>query len=104
MPEAPEKILVSMFSDQQVSYKLSRAVKWGALPPDLKEIRCGKISDSRWLTTARSLVYMWTRNDGLSGKDLDTLQILVKYACSCTSCCTVISRLITDFRTAQNIS
>ena len=92
-----------MASDQQVSYKLSRAVKWGALPPDLK-IRCGKISHSRWLTTAQSLVDMWSRKHGLSRKDLGTLEILVKYACSCTSSCTVISRLITDFKTAQSIS
>ncbi|KAG0723594.1 hypothetical protein GWK47_042412 [Chionoecetes opilio] len=33
----------------------------------------------RWLTTAQSLVYMWTRKYGLTGKELNTLEILVKY-------------------------
>ncbi|KAG0724306.1 hypothetical protein GWK47_040839 [Chionoecetes opilio] len=32
-----------------------------------------------WLTTAQSLVYMWTRKHGLTGKELNTLEILVKY-------------------------
>ncbi|KAG0720235.1 hypothetical protein GWK47_006885 [Chionoecetes opilio] len=32
----------------------------------------------RWLTTAQSLVYMWTRKHGLTGKELNTLEILVK--------------------------
>ncbi|KAG0720854.1 hypothetical protein GWK47_006577 [Chionoecetes opilio] len=35
---------------------------------------------SRWLTTAQSLVYMWTRKHGRLGKGkLNTLEILVKY-------------------------
>ncbi|KAG0703609.1 hypothetical protein GWK47_024829 [Chionoecetes opilio] len=32
-----------------------------------------------WLTTAQSLVYMWTRKHGLTGNELNTLEILVKY-------------------------
>ncbi|KAG0702766.1 hypothetical protein GWK47_025015 [Chionoecetes opilio] len=32
-----------------------------------------------WLTTAQSLVYMWTRKHELTGKELNTLEILVKY-------------------------
>ncbi|KAG0710775.1 hypothetical protein GWK47_022127 [Chionoecetes opilio] len=32
-----------------------------------------------WLTTAQSLVYMWTRKHGLTGKRLNNLEILVKY-------------------------
>ena len=56
--EIPENILVNMSSDQQVSYKLVQAVKEGVLPPDLQEIRCGKISHSRWLIAAQSIVYL----------------------------------------------
>ncbi|KAG0713387.1 hypothetical protein GWK47_016325 [Chionoecetes opilio] len=36
-------------------------------------------SARRWLTTAQSLVYMWTRKHGLTSKELNTLEILVKY-------------------------
>ncbi|KAG0730113.1 hypothetical protein GWK47_028948 [Chionoecetes opilio] len=32
-----------------------------------------------WLATAQSLVYMWTRKHGLTGKELNTLEILVMY-------------------------
>ncbi|KAG0730158.1 hypothetical protein GWK47_003325 [Chionoecetes opilio] len=54
LTEIPEYILVNMFTDQQVSYQL-------------------------WLTTAHSLVYMWTRKYGLTDKELNTVEILVKY-------------------------
>ena len=62
LPEIPENIRVfsgvhvlvnNMSGDQQVSYKHVQAVKEGVLSPDLQEIRCGKISHSRWLTTAQ---------------------------------------------------
>lgn len=79
LTEIPEYILVNMSTDQQVSYQLVQAVKRGVLPSELQEIKCGKVSHSRWLTTAQSLVYMWTRKHGLTGKELNTLEILVKY-------------------------
>ncbi|KAG0715548.1 hypothetical protein GWK47_011734 [Chionoecetes opilio] len=79
LTEIPEYILVNMSTDQQVTYQLVQAVKRGVLPSELQEIKCGKVSHSRWLTTAQSLVYMWTRKHGLTGKELNTLEILVKY-------------------------
>ncbi|KAG0722390.1 hypothetical protein GWK47_006057 [Chionoecetes opilio] len=79
LTEIPEYILVNMSTDQQVSYQLVQAVKRGVLPSELQEIKCGKVSHSRWLTTAQSLMYMWTRKHGLTGKELNTLEILVKY-------------------------
>ncbi|KAG0728087.1 hypothetical protein GWK47_033201 [Chionoecetes opilio] len=45
-----------------------RSISWSTCP-----------LTSRWLTTAQSLVYMWTRKHGLTGKELNTLEILVKY-------------------------
>ncbi|KAG0720877.1 hypothetical protein GWK47_006576 [Chionoecetes opilio] len=76
LTEIPEYILVNMSTDQQVSYQLVQAVKRGVLPSELQEIKCGKVSHSRWLTTAQSLVYMWTRKHGLTGKELNTLEII----------------------------
>ncbi|KAG0713786.1 hypothetical protein GWK47_015448 [Chionoecetes opilio] len=64
---------------RKVLYQLVQALKRGVLPSELQEIKCGKVSHSRWLTTAQSLVYMWTRKHGLTGKELNTLEILVKY-------------------------
>ena len=56
-----------------------RADKSGVLPPELQQVQCGTISLARWLTTAQSLVCMWTRKHGLTGQDLRTLETLVKY-------------------------
>ena len=33
----------------------------------------------RWLTTAQRLVFLWTRHHGLTGKNLRTLELLVKF-------------------------
>jgi hypothetical protein len=62
-----------------MSYKLVKAVKSGFLPPELREIQCGKISHARWLTTGQSHIYMWTRKHGLGNKDLKTLETLVVF-------------------------
>ncbi|KAG0702586.1 hypothetical protein GWK47_025063 [Chionoecetes opilio] len=59
LTEIPEYILVNMSTDQQVSYQLVQAVKRAFSP--------------------QSLVYMWTRKHGLTGKELNTLEFLVKY-------------------------
>ena len=32
---------------------------------------------TRWLTTGEALLIMWTRHHGLTGKDLENLEILV---------------------------
>ena len=77
--EIPEDVLRNMSTDQKLSYKLVKAVKSGNLPVELQEIQCGKISHARWLTTAQSLVFMWTRKHGLSGRDLKTLELLVLF-------------------------
>ena len=77
--EIPDSVLVTMSTDQQMSYRLVKAVKSGVLPPELQEIQCGTISHARWLTTAQSLVFMWTRKHGLTGQDLTTLEVLAKY-------------------------
>ncbi|KAG0703828.1 hypothetical protein GWK47_024812 [Chionoecetes opilio] len=60
--------LLSSVNEMQYNAEL-RGVPGGE---DLTEI-------PEWLTTAQSLVYMWTRKHGLTGKELNTLEILVKY-------------------------
>lgn len=78
----PEAVLVKMSTDQQLSYRLVQAVKSGYLPPELQEVQCGKICHARWLTTGQRLIYMWTRNHGLTGKDQATLETLVRFCLS----------------------
>ncbi|KAG0714226.1 hypothetical protein GWK47_014503 [Chionoecetes opilio] len=55
---------------------------YGKLHPRLireEHVSVTEEPSGRWLTTAQSLVYMWTRKHGLTGKELNTLEILVKY-------------------------
>ena len=69
-----------MSTDQQLSYKLCNAVKNGCLPSDLREIKCGAVNNARWLTTGMRLVYLWTSKHDLSGKQLEDLEILVRFS------------------------
>ena len=78
----PQAVLVKMSTDQQLSYRLVQAVKSGSLPPELQEVQCGKICHARWLTTGQRLIYMWTRNHGLTGRELATLETLVRFCLS----------------------
>ena len=74
-----ESVVGKMSTDQRTSYKLVKAVKEGLLPKEMQEIRCGPLCHARWLTTGQRLVYMWTRKHGLTGQDLRTLEVLVKF-------------------------
>ncbi|KAG0698754.1 hypothetical protein GWK47_025973 [Chionoecetes opilio] len=68
---------------------------YGKLHPRLireEHVSVTEEPSGRWLTTAQSLVYMWTRKHGLTGKELNTLEILVKY------CLQVYFKLYYDIR------
>ena len=75
----PDDVVKDMSTDAQVCYRLCQAIKSGCLSPDLQEIKCGPLSHARWLTTGKRLVYMWTRDHGLTGKDLNVLKSLVMF-------------------------
>jgi hypothetical protein len=63
----PEEVVAKMSTDQKSCYNLVQAVKAGSLPPALQEMQCGPICHARWLTTAQRIIYMWTRDHGLTG-------------------------------------
>ena len=75
----PENVVNSMSTDQRTSYKLVQAVKEGSLPLNMQEMHCGPLCHARWLTTAQRLVFMWTREHGLTGQLLRVLEVLVKF-------------------------
>ena len=50
MAEMPEKVLRNMSTDQQLSFRLCKALKTGELPENLREIQCGPMNHTRWLT------------------------------------------------------
>ena len=75
----PDDVLQKMSTDQKTCYKLVKAVKEGVLPVELQDMLCGTLNHARWLTTAQRLVFLWTRNHGLSGNNLKVLELLVKF-------------------------
>jgi len=75
----PEEVVAKMSTDQKACYNLVQAVKAGSLPPAQQEMRCGPICHARWLTTAQRIIYMWTRDHGLTGEALKVLETLVKF-------------------------
>ena len=75
----PKIVLENMSTDEQLSYKLCNPEKNGCLPSGLREIKSGALNHARWLTTGMRLVYPWTRKHDPSGKQLEDLEILVRF-------------------------
>jgi hypothetical protein len=79
LQEMPDEILKSLSTDAALSYKYVQAVKTGVLPPELAELKPGPIVHSRWLTTGLALLFMWTRDHGLIGREAKNLETLVRF-------------------------
>ena len=75
----PDNVVNSMSADSQMCYKLVAAVKMGHLPNAMQETHCGPLCHARWLTTAQRIMLLWTRKHGLTGENLKTLELLVRF-------------------------
>ena len=75
----PDNVVNSMSTDSQMCYKLVAAVKTGHLPNAMQEMHCGPLRHDRWLTTAQRILFLWTRKHVLTGKNLKTLELLVRF-------------------------
>ena len=93
----PEDIVNNLSTDQMTTYKLVKAVKSGYLPKEMQEMQCGPLCHARWLTTAQRLVYMWTREHGLTGEALKVLEMLVSF------CITSYFKLYFDIKVKHHI-
>ena len=69
----PDNVVNSMSTDSQMCYKLVAAVKTGHLSNAMQDMHCGPLCHARWLTTAQSILFLWTRKRGLTGANLKTL-------------------------------
>ena len=72
----------NMSADHRTSFQLANAVKAGSLPKEIEEMHCGPLFHSTRLTTAQRLVYVWTRNHGLTGEAFKVLETLVNFCIS----------------------
>jgi hypothetical protein len=79
MSLSPPNIVKGLFTDARASYKYCAAVKTGILSPEAAGLKPGNIVHSSWLTTGESLLMMWTRKHGLTGRDLEILKTLILF-------------------------
>ena len=75
----PENVIKNMSTDQRLAYQLCQSVKTGVISQNLQNVQFGPMNHARWLTTAMRIVYLWTRNHGLSGGILENLEVLVRF-------------------------
>ena len=75
----PEQIIKSLSTDQYNCYLLVKAIKSGLISKDLANLKCGATCHSRWLTTGQALLMLWTRDHGLQGNELGTLELIVQF-------------------------
>ena len=74
-----DKIINGLSTDACICYKYCQAIRTGQLTTQLAELKPGPIVHSRWLTTGEALLFMWTRKHGLTGKNLENLETLVRF-------------------------
>ena len=94
----PEEVVCKLSTDQKNCYLLHAALKSGILPPELAKIKCGELSQSRWLTTSQALMMLWTRFHGVEGETLRILELLVRFSL------TVYLQLYYQIKVKHNIS
>ena len=75
----PDKVVKSLSTDAYVCYKYVEAIKAGIQPPELAQLKPGPIVHSRWLTTGKDFLFMWTRKHGFVGDNLKNLKTLVEF-------------------------
>ena len=76
---SPPNIVKGLFTDACTSYKYCAAVKTGILSPEAARLKPWNIVHSRWLTTGESLLMMWTRKQGMTGRDFEILKTLILF-------------------------
>ena len=78
-PNIPDLVLKEMSTDQKNCYKLAKSIKEGAVSKEVADLKCGPLSHSRWLNTAKALLFLWIKEHQLEGKNFQKLAILVSF-------------------------
>ena len=75
----PENVVNALSTDSQMCYKLVAAVKSGHLPNVMQEMHCGPLCYASWFTNVQRIFFLWTRKHGLTGENLKTHNLLVRF-------------------------
>ena len=78
----PDEVIKDLSTDQELSYKLVKAVRSGHLPRDIALRKPGAIVHSRWLTFAENICFMWMSDHGLDGELYQRLELIVTFVVS----------------------
>ena len=78
----PDEVVNDLSTDQELSYKLVKAIRSGHLPRDIAMRKPGAIVHSRWLTFAENLCFMWMSDHGLEGELYKRLEMIVTFVVS----------------------
>ena len=77
--DLPDEVLSDLSTDQELSYKLVKAIRSGTLPRDLALRKPGPIVLSRWLTLAENICFLYMSDHGLEGEEYEVLELIVTF-------------------------
>ena len=80
--EMPPHVINDLSTDQNYSYRVARMLITGEIDWDLIHLMIGKLTHSRWGTTANRLARLWMSKHGLTGEDYQNLRAIVT-VCVC---------------------
>ena len=79
LPDMPDHVVNDLSSDQKYLFFVAKSIQDGKIHPQIKTMKPGPISHSRWLTMACRLCTLYLSNHGFTGKAEENLFILVFY-------------------------
>ena len=68
IPGLSQDVIDDLSTDQQYSYRMVVALMEDSVPMDLFLLAVGKVTHSRWLTTANRFMKIWVSHHGFRGK------------------------------------
>ena len=77
--ELPEEVIRDLSTDQAYAYRITKMITTGIVDEELVQLKVGKVSHCRWLTTGNRFDRLWISMHGLVGDDLKTLRGIVVF-------------------------
>ena len=79
IPDLSQDVIDHLSTDQQYGCRMVLALKEGSVPMDLFLLAVGKVSHSRWLTTANRFMKIWVSHHGFKEGNMKNLEQIVRF-------------------------
>ena len=76
----PPEVINDLSTDQAYAYRIMKMITTGVVDRELLQLQIGKVSHSRWLTTAIRFCRLWVSKHGQTGEDMKNFRAIMEWA------------------------